>query len=209
MSAVGEETVSIESGAVRLEARLSLPDGAQGAAVVCHPHPQYGGDMDNSVVTALVSALDAERWATLRFNFRGVGASTGAFGDMVGEAEDVAAALAFLAERCPRSRLVLAGYSFGALIALDVGLKRSDVAAVVAVAPPFGMLPPPTAPAEKPLVLLVGDSDQFCPLDAFESAARSLGPKAGSEVVAGADHFFFGAERTVAARAVALLNHAG
>ncbi len=208
MKGSSEERLSIESDGAVLDARLSLPDGAENGLVFCHPHPEYGGDMDNSVVTAVLAAFADKGWATLRFNFRGVGASTGSFGNMVGERDDAAAAVAALAARCPGARLVLGGYSFGAAIALELGLSRADVAAVIAVAPPFGMLPAPRGAAEKPVVLLVGDSDNFCPLEAFRQGVESLGPMVRSEVVIGADHFLFGREGALAGRAVALLDEA-
>lgn len=209
MSDTGEKKVAIESEGAVLDARLAIPDGAEAAVVFCHPHPQYGGDMDNPVVTAVLSAFAKRRCATLRFNFRGVGESTGSFGDMVGERADAAAAVAALAEHCPQSRRVLGGYSFGALIALDLGLSRPDIAAVVAVAPPFGMLPAPAVQADKPVALVVGDDDQFCSVDAFEKAARGLGALARAEVLPKADHFLFGAELAVAERAVAILDDVG
>ncbi len=163
-----EETIAIESDGALLDARTAIPDGAEAAIVFCHPHPQYGGDMDNPVVTTVLREFANAGWATLRFNFRGVGASTGSFGDMVGERADAAAVTAALAARCPRARMVLGGYSFGAAIALELGLGLDGVAAVLAVAPPFGMLPAPSGPAGKAVALLVGDADQFCPIDAFE-----------------------------------------
>lgn len=199
---VSEESLVIASDGARLQARLHAPAEPVGAIVFCHPHPQYGGDMDNSVVTAVVGALAARGWATLRFNFRGVGGSGGSFADGVGESADAAAALDALAARCPGTRLVLGGYSFGAAIALDLGLARDDVAAVLAVAPPFAVLPfdgrAERRRTDKPVLLITGDRDQFCPVVAFEAAASSLEPNVHAAVLPGVDHFFTGHEQVLA-----------
>jgi alpha/beta superfamily hydrolase len=93
MQYVDAEPVRFPSGALWLEGRLSIPAGATRAAVVCHPHPQYGGDMDNSVVVATAAALGRRGIATLRFNFRGVGQSEGSYGEGVAELGDARAAV--------------------------------------------------------------------------------------------------------------------
>ncbi|MCC7541337.1 MAG: alpha/beta hydrolase, partial [Deltaproteobacteria bacterium] len=113
---------------VELDARLAVPEGARRVVVVAHPHPLYGGTMHNAVVVAIVKAAAARGMATLRFDFRGVGASSGQFDDTVGETDDVAAALAEAARRVPRARLALAGYSFGSACALRVVLGLSSIA---------------------------------------------------------------------------------
>lgn len=90
--------VSFPSGSIRLEGILTRPEGASlfPAAVVCHPHPLYGGSMDNNVVCAVSDALTQASLASLRFNFRGVGGSQGEFGHGIGEGEDVKAAISYI-----------------------------------------------------------------------------------------------------------------
>src|SRR6185295_8845408 len=111
-----ETTVTIAAGDVRLEGRLAVPAGATRGAVVCHPHPQYGGTMDNNVVVAVTDALRAAGLATLRFNFRGVGSSEGRHGGGAAEVGDAHAALAHL-RAAGIEDVALVGYSFGAAVA--------------------------------------------------------------------------------------------
>src|SRR5215510_1314294 len=96
----------------QLEAILREPSSAVAAAVVCHPHPRGGGTMNNNVVYRAAKALVAGGVTTLRFNFRGVGASTGSYGDGIGEEEDVRAAIDFLREHAPTLPVWVAGFSF-------------------------------------------------------------------------------------------------
>ena len=110
-----EEEVSIPGPGITLEGRLSS-GAAPGGAVITHPHPLFGGDMANNVVLTAVRALAARGMSALRFNFRGVGRSTGAYGGGIEEADDVVAALAFLKSRTPGPHYVV-GYSFGAAVA--------------------------------------------------------------------------------------------
>src|SRR5207247_7560700 len=136
-----------------LEARLAHPEPARAGLVVCHPHPLYGGDMDNPVVIRVTEVADGLGIATLRFNFRGVGASTGQHGGGEAEAEDVKAARAAMAERLPAGAAIgLAGYSFGAAVVRRGGAPASAPPCLALVAPPVGVLPldfpaPATDPA--------------------------------------------------------------
>src|SRR5262249_32731716 len=128
---------------VSIEARLALPPRSAGGVVICHPHPLYGGDMDNPVVVRFAEVCRELGLATLRFNFRGVGASTGAYGHGRDERHDLAAAVAHLASLLgPGAPLGLAGYSFGATVAADLAADPADlppVAAVALIAPPLAM----------------------------------------------------------------------
>jgi len=200
MGSVSEERVTIESAGARIDGRANLPANATSAIVFCHPHPAYGGDMHNSVVQAVVGLLAEHGWATLRFDFRGVGASTGTLGDRPGELADAAAAIDLLRRRSNPSTTVLGGYSYGSTIALELGPGREDVDALLAVAPPFSMFPADDLPApNKPLGLIVGDRDEFCDSASFAAAASRFGSQATSFEVPGADHFWFGRERDLQA----------
>ena len=183
MSAAAERRVTITSGNLSLEAALRDGDGRL-AAVVLHPHPQYGGDMDNHVVTTITGALGARGASTLRFNFRGAGRSEGSFDGGSGEADDARAAVAALREAAPGAALLLAGYSFGAMIAAAVA---RDVAssALLLVSPPVGMGALAPIDAETPALMIAGDRDEIAPAAAIRGLA---GGKCRPVVVEGVDH---------------------
>jgi len=194
MIAERPETIVAASGPA-LEATLTLPAGASAGVVVCHPHPLHGGDMDSPVVLAISRACAAAGLAALRFNFRGVGASDGAWDEGRGEQDDVRAALDHLQARLPATgRLALAGYSFGAMMAAAVAGAGRPLAGLALVAPPLGMRPwqPPTTLAVAgPLLLVAGDADQYCPAGALTALGQAL-PKPTITILDGVDHFFFG-----------------
>jgi alpha/beta superfamily hydrolase len=185
--------VSIPGGP-KLEARLGHPPGApSGGLVLCHPHPLYGGDMDNPVVRRAAEAAAGAGLITLRFNFRGVGASEGSHGGGDGEQDDVAAALGLLAERLPGARpLGLLGYSFGAWVAARVAAGRTGLAGLCLIAPPVGMLAFPSIDAAGLDTLLVaGTRDDYCPPEELRALAAQGVP--GETVsLRGADHLFSG-----------------
>jgi uncharacterized protein len=196
------EPVSFVSEGLRLEGRLRVPDGAQYSAVICHPHPLYGGSMDNNVVGALAGALEQARVAALCFNFRGVGGSEGDYGDMIGELDDTRAAIEIVRQRFPGQEVLLAGYSFGAAIALLVGYGHPSVGALLAVAPPLSMFDiASVTPCAKPKLLLAGDRDPYCPRPALERLTSDLPAPTEMCLIEGADHFLSGFESQIAASA--------
>jgi alpha/beta superfamily hydrolase len=203
-AAMKEERVTFKSSDLTLEGMIAYPDGAgpHRAAVVCHPHPLYGGSMYNNVVDAVLGALHARGFATLRFNFRGVGQSEGEFDNGKGEADDAIAAIHFLTAQkgvCADGS-VLAGYSFGAMTAVRAAASGEEVAAIVAVALPLGMIDPSALGAiTKPIVLLTGDQDSYCPANHLAALAERLGPLARLKIIPGADHFFGGREHEITA----------
>jgi alpha/beta superfamily hydrolase len=194
MIAERPETIAAGSGPA-LEAALTLPAGASAGVVVCHPHPLYGGDMDSPVVMAMFRASTAAGLAALRFNFRGVGDSDGAWDEGRGEQDDVRAALDHLQARLPATgRLALAGYSFGAMMAAAVAGAGRPLAGLALVAPPLGMRPwqpPTTLTVAGPVLLVAGDADQYCPAGALTALGQAL-PKPTVTILDGVDHFFFG-----------------
>jgi alpha/beta superfamily hydrolase len=183
--------IEFPCGDLRLEGDLVTLPGASRAAVICHPHPQYGGDMDSNVVMAVGAALHACGCATLRFNFRGVGASTGQHGGGVGELDDVRAAAQAVMRQTNLTRLTLAGYSFGALMALRAGAAMVEVDRLIAVAPPlaFGGLGSLAGGAQD-ILAVVGDRDAFCSVARLEAELTSLDARHTVRVLNGADHFF-------------------
>ncbi len=137
---IPEQPVTVTVGAdLNLEARLALPESPAAGVVICHPHPLYGGDMENPVVVRVQEVCAELGLATLRFNFRGVGASGGVHGGGVGEQEDAAAALDALAKATGGGALAIAGYSFGSRIAAQVGARDGRIAGMALIAPPLAM----------------------------------------------------------------------
>jgi alpha/beta superfamily hydrolase len=178
------------AGGPSLEARLGSVEAARGGFVICHPHPLYGGDMDNPVVLRAAEVTQAAGYATLRFNFRGAGASEGVHDKGRGEQDDVKAAMGALASRLPAASPVgVIGYSFGAWTAARA--TRPGDAALGLIAPPIGMFDFAFLPPAAGRVLLVaGTRDTYCPVEALHRLAESAG--AEERLIEGADHFFFG-----------------
>lgn len=198
-----ESSISISSGDLTLEGLFARPAGAVAApgAVVCHPHPMYGGSMDDHVVETILAAMWRRGYATLRFNFRGVGASEGEYDGGEGEAADARAAIKYLAgqEGIDSGAITLAGYSFGAAVAMRAGLGDPRIARIIAVALPVAaMASGADRPADKPVLLVSGDRDSYSPIATLQKVAKTLGAAAILKVIAGADHFFGGCEPALA-----------
>lgn len=181
----------------RLEARYH-PSRIENAplALILHPHPQHGGTMHNKVVYTLFHAFARQGFATLRFNFRGVGKSQGSYGNGEGELADAASALDWLQNANPDAEQCwIAGFSFGAWIALQLLARRPESDAFVAVAPPVNLADfnfltrPPSAG-----LIIQGDKDQIVSPDGVKDLAQRLQKqrslKVDYRVIAGADHFF-------------------
>jgi uncharacterized protein len=175
-----------------LEARLAAVASPKGGFVVCHPHPLYGGDMDNPVVIRAAEVAQSAGYATLRFNFRGVGASDGVHDKGQGEQDDVRAAMAALAGRLPGGAPVgVIGYSFGAWTAAHAVRPHTPAAPLALIAPPIGMHDWSFLQVGAGRLLLVaGSRDSYCPVEALHRVATAAGGE--EHVVEGADHFFFG-----------------
>jgi alpha/beta superfamily hydrolase len=195
------------SDGIRLEAELDLPEEATAVAVLAHPHPLYGGSMDAGLVDELFRRLPARGVGALRFNFRGVGGSTGQHDEGRAERLDVAAALAGADAAAGGRPIFLCGWSFGA----DVSFAVADAAhrGWVAVAPPLRVVPPSemAAPGDaRPKLLLVPEHDQFRPPDAAREVVASW-TATSVEVLAGADHFVWGHAAEVAEQVIAFGRH--
>ncbi len=162
-------------------------------ALVCHPHPVYGGTMHNKVVFRAAKAAHALGIPTLRFNFRGVGQSDGAFSEGVGERDDARAALGYLTKRFPAKPVCSMGFSFGAWVGLDVGASDPRAAALVGLGLPvastdFDFL----RGVRKPKLIVQGTNDQYAPRAKIQSFFASLDEPKRIHWVSGADHFFQG-----------------
>ncbi len=185
-----------------LEGILHLPEGTGPfpGAVICHPHPQYGGSMDVPLVAALARGLERAGWAALRFNFRGVGQSQGAYDEGRGEAEDVEAAAAYLRahDAVRGGPLALVGYSFGAWVALEAAGRAGPVA-VAAVALPLWRMPEGwLSDLNIPKLFVAGDRDTVCPVNELKTWAARLPGITEIAILTRADHYLAGREGQVA-----------
>ena len=199
------QEVTFPSDGLMLEGILHRPAGTSlyPAVAVCHPNPLYGGDMHNSVVVAICEGLCADGMGALRFNFRGVGGSGGSFGGGVEERRDVRAALDYL-EGNPAvdgGRIGLAGYSFGALVALSAVDER--VQGVAAVSPPLAMQDLSGRELRCPPLFVFGGEDAIAPADRLADVASALVGEHRAIVVPGADHFWWGQEEVLVREVVA------
>ena len=187
------ETLFLAGPSGRLEALLEEPEDADPveAAIVCHPHPQFGGTMHNKVVYRLARGLRKSVCVVLRFNYRGVNLSEGEYDDGIGETDDAREALRELGRRYPGLPLLAAGFSFGARVALRLASQEAAIARVIAA----GF---PTRIAERDFVYQVripkyfvhSTHDEFGPQPAFQEFFETLPEPKSLEWVEASDHFF-------------------
>ena len=189
------------SSSVDLEARWDIPDTPERGVVLCHPHPLHRGTMNVPLFEAITSDLLTRSVAVLRFNFRGVGRSTGEHDGGIAEIDDVAAAVDHAHERFPNLDFGVAGWSFGATTALRWHARDRSEHNYVGIAPGVGRngsqrLPAPESLHEVPRTFIVGDRDQLVPYDDVVGYAERAG--ATLHVLKGSDHFFYFREQKVA-----------
>jgi uncharacterized protein len=184
-----------------LEALLEVPQEAVGDeyAVVCHPHPLHGGTLHNKVVHTLARSFHELGMPTLRFNYRGVGASGGAYDHGRGETDDALAVIEWGARRWPGAAVSLAGFSFGALVVLRAA-QRVTATRVVCVAPPVARPEASAvAPPSCPWLIVQGDADEIVDHRQVAAFAARSSPPPTLRVLAGVDHFFHGRLRELQA----------
>lgn len=182
--------VDLYSKEGRLEAIYRELQDPAAIAVVCHPHPLGGGTLHNKVVFRAARGLEAANVATLRFNFRGVGASGGKHDQGEGELEDVNAAIEWAKRKHPGLKLIVGGFSFGAWVASRAACERPDVDAVFLIGTPvnkydFGYL----RQCEKPMLFIHGTQDEHGDVAKLEKLVPHI-RNAESVIITGADHFF-------------------
>jgi alpha/beta superfamily hydrolase len=188
-----EEKVLIPSDGLTLEGLLSVQEAlpVRGGVVLCHPHPLYGGEMTNPVISTAAEVAAEEGFQTLRFNFRGVGESEGTHADGVGEKDDVRAAIEFLSARVDGLPLILVGYSFGAGVGLPVAIEDARVKGMVAIAPPLEMYDFDFLKgSKKDKLVIVGNRDLYCPIERLKELYQQLEDPKSLVLIQGADHFF-------------------
>lgn len=190
------ESLFLEGPVGRLEALLEEPDhrAPRLAAVVCHPHPLYGGTMQNKVVYRLARGLRRAGTVVLRFNFRGVGQSQGEHGYMTGEIEDARTALEHLRARYPQLPFALAGFSFGSRAIMQLGCETGGAQFLLAAGFATRMGPVDFLGAcQTPKIFLHSTHDEFGPKPDFERMYAQVAAPKELIWIEAADHFFAGA----------------
>ncbi len=173
---------------IKIEGRLYESPSLEGA-IICHPHPLYGGSMDNLVVELLQKAFGESGYSTLKFNFRGVGLSEGSYEDGLGEVKDFLGAFNYF-KSLGIQKIYGAGYSFGSWIILKA-LRKINLSGLVLVAPPldfmdFSNLTIPSIPT----LVILGSRDEFCSLERLKSWAIQSGSNVEISILEGENHFF-------------------
>ncbi len=185
--------LDVRGPAGRLEALYEAPASPRFAAIVCHPHPLFGGTMNNHATYRLAKAVRSRGGASLRFNFRGVGLSSGAHDGGRGEVDDARAGLAWLGERHPDLPRLACGFSFGSWMALESGCPEPAVRGVLCAGLALslrGAAGPVARECEKPVAVVQAERDEFgSPEDVGSALAGSAGARRLA-VVKGATHLF-------------------
>jgi len=186
-----EARITIECQKIRLEGRLNR-NSSQRAVIVCHPHPLYGGDMDNPVVMCIAGAFFEKGFTTVRFNFRGTGKSTGAFDNGAGEQEDIRSAMGYMTDQGFQG-IALAGYSFGArmnAVLVSQGCRIDDH---IMVSPPAGAMSfddiekmPCTG------LIVTGRKDEIAPPELIARHIKRWGITPRFDIIENCDHFYSG-----------------
>jgi alpha/beta superfamily hydrolase len=193
------ERLSLAGPAGGLQALIETPvpeaDSAapvSAFAVVCHPHPLFGGTMDNKVVYTVARAFEQLHSPAIRFNFRGVGASAGVYDEGRGETQDALAVIAYGRRRWPQAALWLAGFSFGGAVALQAAATAAPQRLVL-IAPGITTIDITRAPPPQcPWLIVQGDADEVVPADRVLGWAATVKPAPQIRVLPGAGHFFHG-----------------
>ena len=194
MSIAAPERLLLAGAAGDLELLIETPSAVplRAVAVCCHPHPLFGGSLTNKVIHTVARAFVAQGAATVRFNFRGVGASAGVHDEGRGEFDDLRTIVAWARQRWPGLPLWLGGFSFGAWVALRASACEQP-ALLVTVAPPVGRWDFSSIAAPScPWLVLQGERDELVDARAVTEYVRGIAPNSTVVSVAAADHFFHG-----------------
>ncbi|MHA1764038.1 MAG: alpha/beta hydrolase [Promethearchaeota archaeon] len=203
------EHLFIGNGPIKLEAEWfdsnisSLP-----AALIIHPHPQFGGTMHNNVVSAIFEKCIEENVSCLRFNFRGVGKSMGTYSNGRGELSDVKACIDFLIHEKKKARIVIIGYSYGAAIGCSGVNYSESIIGYVAISFPWdfmGKKYKKLSNSGKPKLFIQGTNDTIALLDRFHAHFADYSDPKEYHIIQGADHFYWGQEREISRLVIVFL----
>ncbi len=221
-----EEHVHFDSDGLKLEGVLSYDENALSPPLVllCPPHPHLGGDMENNVIMALGNVLAENGFATLRFNYRGVGSSESKFSNIAEIYEyweeilsnddcsdaivDAAAAIDYLASAIGTDELFFAGYSFGAIVAMMLSVKSANIRAFASISTPFSRFDTAfLSDCKKPKLFICADNDFATSLEDVEEGMLNIaGPKI-LDIVNDCDHFYIDKELEIANKVLRFFNH--
>jgi len=186
---------------IKLEAEVFYPDNDRQniCVLLAHPHSLYGGNMSNNIISSLFSTLSKENIPTLRFNFRGVGKSTGSYGHDIGEQEDVRTCIKFLIDKEKFEKVLIIGYSYGAAMGCSQVNTFKNIMGYVAIAFPFDLFIKlkNLAQTSKPKLFIQGDMDNIANFRTFLKHFEDMKPPKEYKIVNNADHFFMGFENQV------------
>lgn len=188
------KNLELDGPAGSLEALLEAPQESDpvACAVICHPHPLHGGTMQNKVVHTLARAFIRQGLVALRFNFRGVNDSDGTFDEGRGELADTLAAVDYMSRTSPDLPLWLAGFSFGAAMAVHAAAER-NTAGLVSIAPAVSRFAKSLASQpDSPWLVLQGDQDELVDVEETIAWVNELEPGPELQILEGAEHFFHG-----------------
>jgi alpha/beta superfamily hydrolase len=187
------DRTAIAGPAGAIEALIEVPEAHEGRhfGVVCHPHPLHGGTLENKVVHTVARAFVSLGAPTIRFNFRGVGASEGSYDDGAGETEDTLAVIEWGRRRWPDATLWIAGFSFGGAVAIRAA-QRARPQRLIAISPAVTRLDVGSVTPSCPWLIVQGDADDVIAPQAVLEWAAGLSPAPAVRILQGAGHFFHG-----------------
>ncbi len=187
---------------ILLEAEIFFPDNEekQKIALLCHPHPQFGGNLHNNVISALFNHFYKSNIPVLRFNFRGIGKSSGTYGRDEGEQEDVRTCVKYLIENEGFKKVIIMGYSYGAAIGCSQINYLENIIGYVAIAFPFDLFIKfkKQSQSSKPKLFIQGDKDIIASFSSFFQHFGEIKPPKEYKIIKDADHFFWGGENQAA-----------
>jgi len=200
---VEKEKLFIKNNEIKLEAEyfVSKQNMKNPVVLICHPHPQYGGNMYNNVVSRVFDKLIKNDISCLRFNFRGVGRSTGMHSNGTGELEDARACINFLINEKNHESLIICGYSYGAAIGCSAINYSDKVISYISISFPWNFVDAQyktQSQSDKPKLFIQGDQDTVAVYEKFqENFNYYMNPKI-KKIIAGANHFYWGYEEQIA-----------
>lgn len=193
--ALSEEKIFMQNNELIIEALRHKSASTKGV-IICHPHPLMGGSMYNNVVEAIVRAFAAQDFTTLRFNFRGVGASTGSYDEGRGETQDIISVYEYLKKEGV-SKIYFAGYSFGAWVGAKLlEEKENTFSYTTFISPPNNHFAFNINKLKNKIDLIIcGDADEYCQIKNIKRQLKDA--KTALEIISGGDHFYWGKENEI------------